>query len=87
LLEQNADRPVSEIVSELKRGGIKVLPNMVYTLRRKMRSGRKSRRGATGHASTNGLADPVRLVRGVKELAIQAGGMKQLKELVEAMAE
>jgi hypothetical protein len=87
LLERNPDRPVREIMSELAGRGIRVHSNMVYTLRQKMKAGRKGRRAAAAHASTNGAADAVQLVRGIKELASQAGGMKQLKELVEVMAE
>jgi hypothetical protein len=87
LLEQNPDRPVGEIVSELKGRGIKVLSNMVYTLRGKMKSGRKRGRATATHANANGAADAVTLVRGVKDLAVQAGGLKQLKVLVDVMAE
>src|SRR5262245_55630488 len=87
LLERNPDMSAGEVVSTLDGRGIKVHSNLVYVLRQKMKSGRKHRKGQPIHASTNSAANPVQLVRGIKELATQAGGMKQLKQLVEVMAE
>jgi hypothetical protein len=86
LLDQNPSMPAGEVVSTLASRGLKVHTNLVYTLRAQTKSRRKGRR-ANAIQATNGAADPVQLVRKVKELAARAGGMKQLRELVEVMAE
>ena len=87
LFEQNPNISASDVVSTLARRGIKVHGNLVYTIRSQMKSGRKGRRTQTIHSSNNGAINPVQLVRGVKALAVQAGGMKRLKELIEVLAE
>src|SRR5438552_1448180 len=85
--EQNPNMSARDVVSTVARSGIKVHGNLVYTIRSQMTSGRKGRRSQTIHASNNGAINAVQLVRAVKELAVQAGGLKRLKELVDAMSE
>src|SRR5262249_25037799 len=88
-LAKNPKAKVSEIVAALAAKGTKVQPSLVYFIRSKSKAkAKKARRAkATAVASSNGMADPITVVKGIKELAGQAGGIKKLKELVDLLAE
>jgi hypothetical protein len=77
---------VKDIVSFLGREGVKVRPSMVYYLRRKTR---KAKRQATADgAAPSGAGGPTysaELILGVKNLAKEAGGFRNLKQLVEVL--
>jgi hypothetical protein len=75
---------VKDIVSFLGREGVKVRPSMVYYLRSRLR--RKTRR-ATRKAAADGAARTysAELILGVKNLAKEAGGYNNLKQLVEVL--
>lgn len=78
--------PVKEIVSALAARGIQVNPNLVYLIKSKMNSQQRRQRAvATGQRA--GVTNPAELVRKVKELAAEAGGLSSLKQLVDALAE
>jgi hypothetical protein len=89
LLEQTPKMPVREIVAHLASRGITINPNLVYYIkgRMKQRRGQQKRRLAVRAGRNAGVANPVELVRSVKHLALQAGGMRRLKELVDILAE
>jgi hypothetical protein len=89
VLEPNRRMKVQEVVATLAERGISVTPNLVYLVKSKMRARRRRQRReqalATGRNA--GIANPADLVRKVKELAQAAGGMKNLRQLVEVLAE
>ena len=89
LLTQNPDMPVKDIVAALGQKGIAVKPNMVYLLKSKMkaRKRRQQRKNAVATGDRAGVANPVELVRKVKDLAALAGGLHNLKQLVDVLAE
>src|SRR5438309_4008918 len=77
LLTQQPHASVKEIVALLAGRGIPVNPNLVYLLKGKLKAQRRRRirRQAVEAGRSAGLADPVELVRRVKELASAAGGI------------
>jgi hypothetical protein len=86
ILSQNLKTPVKEVISTLSAKGIKVRASLVYAIKTKMKHRkRKQLRQNVAKVSPNG--NPVQLIRAVKSLAVQAGGMRNLKELVEALNE
>jgi len=89
LLAQNPNTPVSEIVSTLASRGIKVTPNLVYALKAKgkARHRKQKRQQAVEAGRNSGMANPVALVLRVRQLAVEAGGLKSLKQLVDVLAE
>src|SRR5262249_7348446 len=85
LLAEKPDMPVKEVVSTLAAKKIKVTANLVYFLRAKSKAKkRRAVRRKMAAAMPNG--DPLVLIRGIKQLAAQAGGMERLKEYVEELA-
>jgi hypothetical protein len=89
LLGKNLHAPVKEIVASLSKQGLAVNPNLVYLIKGKMKAQRNwKRRSQAVQAGRNaGLAHPVELVRRVKDLALAAGGIQYLKQLVDVLAE
>jgi hypothetical protein len=89
LLAQQPAASVREIVSTLGQKGIKVRPTLVYFIRSKQRqqTRRQKRQRAAENSARAGVADPVKLILAVKSLAQDAGGMRHLKQLVDALAE
>jgi len=88
LLMGNAKMAVSEIQSTLAGRGIQVHANLVYQIRRKMRTEQRRQKRLGVHAGRNsGTANAATLVRSLKDLAAKVGGMEHLKELVEALTE
>jgi hypothetical protein len=89
MLAQHPDAPSKEIVSLLGEKGIKVQPSLVYYIRSKQRQqGRREKRERVQATSERtGNSNPVELVLQVKRLARDAGGIKNLQLLVDALAE
>jgi hypothetical protein len=89
VLQKNAKAPVSEVVSTLKGRGIKVSSAYVYALKSKAKAKRKKAKREQVMATSNsiGITDPVKLVSEVKTLALRAGGLRHLKQLVDLLAE
>jgi hypothetical protein len=78
------------VVELLAQKGIKVKPRLVYMVKGSLKARARRRRKvarAVAAVTNSAAADPVALIRKVKELAHEAGGMKQLKELVLVLAE
>jgi hypothetical protein len=89
LLAQSPQASVKDIVSSLAGRGISVNPNLVYLIKGKLKAQqrRQKRHRAVEAGRSAGLADPVELVRRVKELATAAGGIHYLKQLIDVLAE
>jgi hypothetical protein len=90
LLRANPTMPVKEIVSTLAGRGIKVQESRVYFIKGKIK-GRKGRRRKAqqmvASVAATGNTDPVATILKVKGWAAEIGGMRRLKELVDALAE
>src|SRR2546425_7992683 len=85
LLKANSKTPVKEIVATLAAKGLKVQPSLVYFVKGRMR--RQKRKQIGKRMEQAGIANPVDLILKVRHLAGEAGGIKKLKELVDALSE
>lgn len=81
-----------EVVDLLSAKGVKVNAGLVYMVKGSMKSkaGRKRRKAArvarVAKITRNGTS-PVVLIKKVRALADEAGGMKALQELIEVLAQ
>ena len=84
ILAKNPNTPVKDIAGKLG-----VSPNLVYFI--KSKAGRKARKvkrqKAVAAGEAAGLSDPITLIRKIRELSGEAGGIRRLKELVDVLAE
>jgi hypothetical protein len=78
-----------DIVSKLAGKGIAVKPTLVYFIKSKQKyKRRRAKRELVGALSRRtGSSNPADLVIKVKTLALDAGGIRNLKELVDALAD
>jgi hypothetical protein len=78
-----------EIVAYLAEEGVKVQPSLVYYIRSKqLNEKRRQKRQRVAETSVKtGNANPVELIVKVKGLARDAGGILNLKRLVDALAD
>jgi hypothetical protein len=83
MIEQNPRAKSKEIVHLLAEKGVKVAPTLVYYIR--SRDKHLKRRGKHQRATSTG--SPVQLIVKVKALSQEAGGMRNLKQLVDILAE
>lgn len=87
-LEANPKAKSKDIVANLAAKGIKVTATLVYMVKsHEKRKSRKKKRLLAASKVDKSVANPVDLVLRVKKLGVEAGGMKRLKELVDAMVE
>jgi hypothetical protein len=88
-LASNPKATSKEIVALLADRGLKVSPTLVYYVKsRQKHANRKQKRARMAEASRQTKApNPVDLVRRVKELAREVGGVGNLKKLVDLLAE
>lgn len=88
-LAANPRRKVKEIVEALAGRGVKVTPAFVYMIKSKYRKGKRriARAAAIASGKAAGMKNPVELVIEVKRLAVSAGGMKNLKMLLDALSD
>jgi hypothetical protein len=87
-----AENPKTEtkvVIARLAEKGVKVSPTMVYYIRSKQRlASRKAKRARVAESSRNtGIPNPVELVLRVKDMAREVGGIRNLKQLVDLLAE
>jgi hypothetical protein len=77
------------VIADLGTKGIKVSPTMVYYVRSKMGQARRKAKRALVAESSRKLTptNPVELVLRVKGLAHEVGGIHNLKQLVDLLAE
>jgi hypothetical protein len=89
ILDKNPKTPVKEIVSALAAQGVQVSNNYVYMLKSKMKDRKRveRRQKAMAVGASTHIADPLELIREVKLLAARAGGLHNLKRLVDVLAE
>ncbi len=82
---ENPKASANEVITKLKEKGIKVGAPLVYFVKKKMKG--QKRRVAREKAVEAGVVNPVKLVLGIRSLAQEAGGIGNLKKIVDAMAE
>jgi len=89
MLAEHPKAKASEIVTLLGQKGIKVSDNLVYLVKAKGKAAKRRQKRAKAMANSQqaGVANPVELIRAVKVLAERAGGLRQLKQLVDILAE
>jgi hypothetical protein len=88
-LAQNPKAGPKDIVGLLAGRGIKVAPSLVYFIKSKAKHDkRKQQRARVAAASERtGTSNPVEVVLRVKDIAREVGGIKNLKMLVDLLAE
>jgi hypothetical protein len=90
-LQHNAKATAQEVVDALGAKNIAVKPGLVYIVKGKMlqiRSHKKQKAARVARAGQKtGSTDPVALILRIKALAVDAGGMDNLKMLVSVLAE
>jgi arginine repressor len=89
MIAQHPQAQSKEIVSLLGERGIKVQPSLVYYIKSKQNQQRRrqKRQRVAATSQQTGTGNPVELVLKVKGLARDAGGIKNLKLLVDALAD
>jgi hypothetical protein len=87
-LAQNPGAKSREIVSQLAAKGIKVAPTLVYYIKSRQRHEiRRQKRQRAEKTGWRGNGDVVGLIVRIKQLAAEAGGIQNLKKLVDVLAE
>ena len=86
---ENPKADTRTVIARLADKGIKVSPTMVYYVRSKQHQAqRKAKRALVVESSRKtGAANPVELVLRVKDMAREVGGIRNLKQLVDLLAE
>lgn len=84
-LSQNPKSTNREVIDGLAQKGIKVSYNQVYFV--KMKGKKAKRKAAVKAYRAAGMSNPVEAVIKVRALAADVGGMKNLKQLVELLAQ
>ncbi len=88
-LAVNPDADSKAVIAGLADDGVKVAPTLVYYVRSKLgQERRKARRERVAASSRqSGASNPVEVVLRVKDLAREVGGIGNLKQLVDLLAE
>src|SRR6476646_1652913 len=88
-LAGNPGAGTKDIVAGLAEKGVKVAPTLVYFIKSKQRQARRraKRDRAAESSRQSGSGNPVEVVLRVKDLAREVGGIKNLKLLVDLLAE
>ncbi len=91
ILQSNPNTPVKEVVSQLASRGIKVNANLVYFIKAKGKAKKRravrQRAAATLGGNGTSSANAFDLIRRLKVLAGELGGLKKMKDLVDLLAE
>ena len=89
LLAHNPKASSKDIVAQLGQRGLKVAPTLVYYIKSKQKqaSRKAKRQRAADKSGWTGPGDPVGLLIKIKALAGEAGGIGNLKRLVDVLAE
>lgn len=85
----NPSADTKAVVAGLAEKGLKVAPTLVYFIKSKQRQAtRRAKRDRAAESSRqSGSKNPVEVVLRVKDLAREVGGIKNLKTLVDLLAE
>jgi hypothetical protein len=86
-IQANPKAKAKEIVEVLGGKGIKVAVPLAYYIKSHSKKVKRKAKRARVLASANGHSDAVTIIVGLKQLALQAGGIGNLKKIVDAMAE
>jgi hypothetical protein len=83
------DADTKAVVAGLAEKGVKVAPTLVYFIKSKQRQAkRRAKRAKVAESSRQtGSKNPVEVVLRVKDLAREVGGIKNLKMLVDLLAD
>ena len=89
LFAENPKADTKVVIARLAEKGVKVSPTMVYYIRSKQRlAKRKAKRAQVAESSRkSGAVNPVELVLRVKDIAREVGGIRNLKQLVDLLAD
>lgn len=89
ILTKDPKTPVKDIVSSMQGQGQKISANLVYLIKSKMKGKKRKAKREKAMAVTTkaGVENPVALIRDVRALADRAGGLKNLKELVDILGQ
>jgi hypothetical protein len=85
----NPTADTKTVVAGLAEKGVKVAPTLVYFIKSKQRQAkRRAKRDKVAESSRQtGSKNPVEVVLRVKDLAREVGGIKNLKMLVDLLAD
>lgn len=88
-LAQNPKAPSGEVVAALAGKGLKVAPSLIYFVKSKQKQAKKQakRERVAESSRESGAVNPVEVVLRVKDIAREVGGIKNLKQLVDLLAE
>jgi hypothetical protein len=88
-LAQNPGAKSREIVAQLAEKGLRVAPTLVYYIKSRQRHEKRKlkRQRAQDKTAWTGSGDVVELIQKVKRLAVEAGGIGNLKKLVDVLAD
>lgn len=88
-IAKNPSAKGKDIVATLAKDGVKVQPSLVYMVmsKQRVRQRRAKRERAQATSRATGTANPIDLIVKTKALAQEAGGIKNLKMLVDLLAE
>ena len=88
-LTANPTADSQAVIAGLAAKGVKVAPTLVYYVRSKLGQAKRKEKRARVAASSQrtGTSNPVELVQRVKVLARDVGGIANLKQLVDLLAE
>src|SRR5262245_58359827 len=87
ILRETPRKPVKEIIETRGKRGIEVQPSLVYMIKSKKRGRRGKQKRQQQTIAQPGPSKVVALVVKVKNLASEAGGMGQLRALVNVLAD
>jgi hypothetical protein len=86
-IRANPKAKAKEIVAIVRGKGIKVTVPLVYYIKSRANKAKRKVKRARVLTSANGHTDAVTIIVGLKQLASQAGGIGNLKRIVDAIAE
>src|SRR4051794_18432385 len=83
---QDPEMKVKDIVGALKKQGIIVAPNLVYLVKGKLKGeGASEPRAENASPRAAGGSDALMTIHKVKKLALDVGGLRMLKGIVDAL--
>jgi len=88
-LAENPKAKTKEVVTQLASKGIKVDPTLVYYVKSKQKQARRrqKRERVAESSRQNAIGNPVEVVLRVKDIAREVGCIRNLKQLVDLLAE